>query len=291
MTTSVKVTALTNIGLDISYTTLVPVVSMANVSAPLSQKANLQIVGNLILNGATGVNFPAAAKAIVSQTVSSSAQPNVTSLGTLVSVSVTGNVNAGNVNANITATNVNVNNINADDINASNANVASKVFSVNDFEMYSAKKITIYSGTPATIGNNGYLLDIGAGDANYDISHAGIGGNLALSGGNGSIGGTVFISSGTGNVIGNDGNVYIQARGNTWAFLNDGTLSIPGNTTVTGTVSATWMRSTNAVKLGVYADDTARDAAIPSPEEGMMVFNQTGAKFQGYNGSTWSDLN
>lgn len=48
-------------------------------------------------------------------------------------------------------------------------------------------------------------------------------------------------------------------------------------------------------KPGSYANDTARDAAITSPEAGMMIFNQrddsTGVPvFQGYDGSNWVDL-
>jgi hypothetical protein len=46
-----------------------------------------------------------------------------------------------------------------------------------------------------------------------------------------------------------------------------------------------------AIKPGVYADNTARDAAITSPVAGMIVFNTTGTKFQGYTGSAWADLN
>jgi len=46
-----------------------------------------------------------------------------------------------------------------------------------------------------------------------------------------------------------------------------------------------------AVKLAVYANDTARDAAITAPTAGMMVFNTTGTKFQGYTGAAWVDLN
>ena len=46
-----------------------------------------------------------------------------------------------------------------------------------------------------------------------------------------------------------------------------------------------------AVKLAVYADDTARDAAVTAPQAGMMVFNTTLTKFQGYTGSAWVDLN
>lgn len=48
-------------------------------------------------------------------------------------------------------------------------------------------------------------------------------------------------------------------------------------------------------KTGTYANDTARDAAIPTPSAGMIIFNQrddsTGVpQFQGYDGTTWVDL-
>ena len=46
-----------------------------------------------------------------------------------------------------------------------------------------------------------------------------------------------------------------------------------------------------AIKPGVYADGPARDDAITSPVAGMIVFNTTGAKFQGYDGTAWVDLN
>ena len=45
------------------------------------------------------------------------------------------------------------------------------------------------------------------------------------------------------------------------------------------------------ISPAVYADNTARDTAIPTPTAGMMVFNTTGTKFQGYTGSAWVDLN
>jgi len=51
------------------------------------------------------------------------------------------------------------------------------------------------------------------------------------------------------------------------------------------------VETTSFIKPGVYADDAARDAAITTPTAGMMVFNSTGTKFQGYTGSAWVDLN
>jgi hypothetical protein len=45
------------------------------------------------------------------------------------------------------------------------------------------------------------------------------------------------------------------------------------------------------LQLPVYADNSARDAAITSPAAGMLIFNSTGTKFQGYTGAAWVDLN
>lgn len=155
---SVKITELTDIGANIAYDTLVPVVDVAG--SPVTQKANLQIVGNLILDGAGGANFVAAAEAVLAQSVTNAAQPNITSVGTLSSLSVTGNITCvtGNLNSN-TIMNANVVNI------------------------------------------------------------------------------------------------------------------------------------SRSVRLAVYANNTARDIAISSPQQGMMVFNQTGNVFQGYDGTGWVNLN
>ena len=95
MIDSIKITSLSNIGTNIAYTTLFPVVNMAGV--PITQKANLQIIGNVILSGAGSAIFPPAAQAILAQTVTNAAQPNITSVGTLSSISVTGNASFGDL--------------------------------------------------------------------------------------------------------------------------------------------------------------------------------------------------
>jgi len=93
MTTSIKITALNNIGNAIAYTTLVPVVDMTGT--PTTEKANLQIVGNLILSGAGGSYFAPAAQAVNAQTVSNAAQPAITSVGNLTALNVNGVSNLG----------------------------------------------------------------------------------------------------------------------------------------------------------------------------------------------------
>lgn len=105
MTTIIKITELEDIDNSIDTTTLVPVVNMNGT--PITEKANLQIIGDLILNNADGITFPEAANAIfadnanVSNTanratytniVINSSQPNITSVGTLVNLQTTGNI-------------------------------------------------------------------------------------------------------------------------------------------------------------------------------------------------------
>lgn len=96
MTQTIKITELTDINGNIAYTTLVPVVNMSGT--PESQKANLQIVGNLILSGAGGSYFVSAAQAVLAQSVTNAAQSNITSVGTLTSLTVSGNISVGNAN-------------------------------------------------------------------------------------------------------------------------------------------------------------------------------------------------
>jgi hypothetical protein len=93
MVDSIKITALQDIGANIAYTALVPLVNMAGT--PTTQKANLQILGNLILNGAGGSYFPRAAQANLALSVANAAQPNITSVGTLgiSTLKISGGVN------------------------------------------------------------------------------------------------------------------------------------------------------------------------------------------------------
>lgn len=106
MVDSVKITALQDIGANIAYTTLVPVVNMAGT--PETQKATLQNVGNLILGGAGGAYFPRVAQANIALSVANAAQPNITSVGTLTSLNVVGNLSvspSGVINGNASGLN------------------------------------------------------------------------------------------------------------------------------------------------------------------------------------------
>ena len=75
-----------------------------------------------------------------------------------------------------------------------------------------------------------------------------------------------------------DGNGYLGAGYNIMQFRNDGVLEGP------------------VFKVPSFADETARDAAIPSPEAGMIILltghdDSTGAPvYQGHDGTQWRDL-
>jgi hypothetical protein len=99
--TTVKITELTEIGANLATSTVVPVVNMAGT--PTTQKTTVGNIANLILEGA-GVDYPEASVALLAQTVSNAAQPNITSVGTLTTLAVSGNASVnGNLTSNGTA--------------------------------------------------------------------------------------------------------------------------------------------------------------------------------------------
>lgn len=100
MAGTIKITSLTDIGATIPDTTLLPVVDMA--PTPTTMKATLANIANVILSeaGTTYAIALTAENANVSNiagTVTTAAQPNITSLGTLTSFSANGNVTLGAV--------------------------------------------------------------------------------------------------------------------------------------------------------------------------------------------------
>jgi hypothetical protein len=71
------------------------------------------------------------------------------------------------------------------------------------------------------------------------------------------------------------------------------TVHTDGNELTRLTVSSTAVSGTVPFKLPVYANDTARTTAISTPQQGMMIFMQSGTtppatnQMQVYNGSAW----
>lgn len=139
---------------------------------------------------------------------------------------------------------------------------------------FSSVQNTVASPTPLNLGDNLGSFQFGGyinGGTNGEISA-----DLAAIKG---------IIQDAGDTISNYARAKIQlfvANGDnpadavTAEFTNKGVLSAP------------------ILKTGTYADATARDAAIPTPEVGMIIFLTSTGKFQGNtNGTTggWSDLN
>ena len=93
-------------GWDVSNSefAMASVATIANEVVTFTTLGNLR-VGNIIGNGQALTSIPAGnisgqvANALVSSTVYTAAQPNITSVGTLLSLSVTGNANVGNIGA------------------------------------------------------------------------------------------------------------------------------------------------------------------------------------------------
>jgi hypothetical protein len=97
MATQIKITELGSIAnANLTSTTLFAAVNM--VGTPITQKVTLQQIGNVILSGAGGGSFPIANIASIAYTVANAAQPNITSLGALSSLTVSGNIDVGGGN-------------------------------------------------------------------------------------------------------------------------------------------------------------------------------------------------
>jgi hypothetical protein len=62
-----------------------------------------------------------------------------------------------------------------------------------------------------------------------------------------------------------------------------------GGATISGNIAASNANITTSFGLPVYANTTARDAAISSPQPGMMVF-VTGTGLQVRGSTTWNTI-
>lgn len=83
--------------------------------------------------------------------------------------------------------------------------------------------------------------------------------------------------------------------GNTTTEWYHSVRNTAGATEVAMTVNENKVDFAVAPKMPIFANDTARDAAITAPEAGMIIFNSrddsTGVpQFQGYDGNAWVDL-
>jgi hypothetical protein len=237
------------------------------IDSDLGISASGNITGNVFIGNGSGLTAVSAANvtgnvanatyatsAGTAGTVTTGAQPNITSVGTLTSVSVTGNVTGGNVTTgivsatgNITGGNVSGTNLTGSLTTAAQANITSV-------------------GTLTSLSVTGNVTSGGLITGNITGATTG-----------------VFL----------DGNIFVVGTIQTTAFINaignirGINLRTDGQMTATGNVYGNNFISTSTIQLPVFAGNTARNTAISTPTAGMIVFNSTGNTFQGYNGTAW----
>jgi len=153
-------------------------------------------------------------------------------------------------------------------------------FSGQDGQNFSVQRGRGTYAVPTTVQN---------GDDLFDISFSGYDGTT-------SVGSVLMTASVDGavstNVVPGAFTISVRNASGTLtpvAKINNSTSTTNGVLAVTGTVNASV-----AIKTGVFADNTARDTAIPTPSVGMIIFNTTTGKFEGNTDGTlggWVALN
>lgn len=211
ITTAIKITSLADIGGAISPSTVIPVVNLQGM--PTTQKANLQITGNLILAGAGSANFVPAGLANLAYSVTNAAQPNITSVGTLTSLTVTGTVETGDINA------------------------TGNITCVGDSTLGNAVTANYFIGDGSAILNVGSLTNgtsnlIVNPSANVTISSNGNANIVVVTGTGAVVSGNLRATNVISNALtsNNYGNINVSAGASSWMFTNSGNLRLPGNT-------------------------------------------------------------
>jgi hypothetical protein len=200
MATQIKITQLTDIGsANLSVTTLLPVVNMAGV--PTTQKTTLGNLANVILSQSGG-NYAAVGTANIAYSVANAAQPNITSVGTLTNVVVSGNATVnGNITSNGTAYVGNLSTTGLASITTLSVGATANLGAVGN--------ITITGGTAGQVlstNGNGVLSwasdATSYGNSNVVTLLSAFGSNTITTTGN-ITGGNMNISNGYANVTGN----------------------------------------------------------------------------------------
>ena len=234
MATNIKITALTDItSTNMTYNDLVAVVDMNGTAE--TKKANLQIVGNLILSGAGGSYFAKAAQSTTAETVSNAAQTAITSVGTLTALTVTGNVGAGNVSG------------------------SAGVFTYVSGD--GANLTNLPSGSnSAAIANGTSNVNIPAVDGNINTSVAGNANILIVTGTGANVTGTF---NATGNAV--VGNISATNLGNVSAVNLDGNVLNILHGDGTWSADATSYGDSNVVTLmGAFGSNTITTTGVIS---------------------------
>jgi hypothetical protein len=207
MTTQIKITQLTNIGsANTTVTTLLPVVNMAGT--PTTQKTTLGNLANVILSQSGG-NYVPANLANVAYSVTNAAQPNITSVGTLTNLAISGNITVnGNITSNGTAYVGNISTTGLASITTLNVGATANLGAVGNVKI--------------TGGTSGYVLQTdGAGNLSWTAQTGGGGNATGIANGTSSV--TIPVVN---------SNVLVQAGTNVWTFGANGVATFPSGMTI-----------------------------------------------------------
>ena len=233
--TTIKITELTNIGANLATSTVIPVVNMSGT--PTTQKTVLGNIANVILAGA-GNAYVAVGAATVAATVTTNAQPNITSTGNLTGLTVSnaaGTVNFSNT-ANVTlgaVGNLHIAGGTAGQLLSTNGN--GTLSWASDTTTYGNSNVvsllsSFGSNTITTTGNVSVGNIIGNGQALTNIAGANVSGFVA----NANIANTAFAVAGA-NVSGFVANAnvsntaYAVAAANVSGLGNIATINLTGS--------------------------------------------------------------
>jgi hypothetical protein len=166
---------------------------------------------------------------------------------------------------------------------------------VNTANVFQSYNGTSWASPASAYGDSQVTTLLGTLGANVISGTGNITTTGNITGANLLTGGDVFpggnVTMGTGNITSQSGNIVTTSGNISGGNIITGGIVIATGNVSGGNVSGATVTATNNVTLPFFADDAARDAAITSPAAGMMIFNSTGTKFQGYTGSAWVDLN
>jgi hypothetical protein len=231
------------------------------------------------------VNF-ANVKASVDYVIAN-AQANITSVGTLTALSVSGNVTVGNVltsgivsaTGNITGNYFVGNGSQLTGIAASygNANVATFLAEYGSNTVSTTGNIT--SGNILTSGLISATGNVQAGN----IRTAGlISATGNVTGGNLNVTGNIVDTGALSIITGSNGNIALAPNGT-------GIVTVASAVSATGNITGNNINSTTSFRLPVYANTTVRDSTISSPVAGMMIF-VTGTGMQVRGVTQWNTV-
>jgi len=114
----------------------------------------------------------------------------------------------------------------------------------------------------------------------------------------GPVGSNITISGATISTTATNANLVLSPDGTGKVLIKNDLIPDANNTRYLGSADSTFrgayigssgVVSSGPIRVPQYANNTVRDATITTAEAGMIVL--TGNTFQGYNGSSWVNLN